>query len=203
MQHSIVVRKKSVKGSRDSVEVIKREIVAKFGYIPQLFIPAFRSPHELKALWQEALAGYINNGLPALWKEILFAFLSKECGNNYCVIVHSCKLKEFKLTSQEIRDLFTGFERLGIAEELKKLLRLSLEFYKNPAKVSELVPQLKEVLGKYYDDWVSFISFLVAIHRWVEGYADEISYQEDELSKKHLRTLLSEAEELKKIFRVQ
>lgn len=85
----------------DAVEEVKTEILEKFGYLPQLFVPAFPNPELLKALWQDTLVKYINNGLPALWKEILFVYLSKECGNNYCIIVHSCKLKEFDISPQQ------------------------------------------------------------------------------------------------------
>lgn len=52
------------------------------------------------------------------------------------------------------------------------------------------------------DNWVPFMTYIVACYRWAEGHADEIAYHEDKRAKDHLKRLLEEAEELKRILRV-
>ncbi|MCL5067092.1 MAG: hypothetical protein M1368_01910 [Thaumarchaeota archaeon] len=186
------------------IEEIRKEIIKDFGYFPEFFSPAVKYPRLLESLWKDTKVRYIDNSLPEFWKELLFVYLSKECGNNYCVVVHSVLLmRKFEMTPEAICAVFIGLEKLGVADELKELLKLSLEFYKHPEEVDVLVPKLKQLLGVHYDDWVSFMTFVVAAHRWVEGYAGEISYRNDEFAMKYLHELLDNAEELKRILRLE
>ena len=72
---------------------IKAKIEGKFGYFPPFFAPALETPEILENLWQQTLSAYVNNPLPALFKEKLFAYLSRYCAVPYCIICHSCALR--------------------------------------------------------------------------------------------------------------
>ena len=60
-----------------TTEEIRSEITGKFGFIPPFFEPA-QSAQVLENLWQQTLSAYINNPLPALFKEKLSAYLSRD-----------------------------------------------------------------------------------------------------------------------------
>ena len=72
---------------------IKAEIVEKFGFVPPFFYPAEQTPQVLENLWQQTRLAYVNNPLPALFKEKLSAYLSRYCAVPYCMICHSCTLR--------------------------------------------------------------------------------------------------------------
>lgn len=79
---------KRLSGAAESarpVEEIKAEIEERFGFFPPFFAPALESPPVLSNLWQQTLSAYVNNPLPALFKEKLFAYLSRYCAVPYCI----------------------------------------------------------------------------------------------------------------------
>src|SRR5919199_6039219 len=86
-------------------EKIRAEIEAKLGFVPPFFEPAEQSPQVLENLWQQTLSAYINNPLPALFKEKLSAYLSRFCRVPYCMICHSCTLRPLGLAAREILEL--------------------------------------------------------------------------------------------------
>ncbi|MBV8884559.1 MAG: hypothetical protein JO235_11265, partial [Chroococcidiopsidaceae cyanobacterium CP_BM_RX_35] len=86
-------------------EQIKTEITAKFGFVPPFFGPAEQTPQVLENLWQQTLSAYINNPLPALFKEKLSAYLSRFCTVPYCMICHSCALRPLGLKAREVLEL--------------------------------------------------------------------------------------------------
>ena len=60
-----------------TAQEIREEIEKRFGFFPPFFIPALRNPELLGAMWEETIQKYVNNKLPVLHKEALFAYLSK------------------------------------------------------------------------------------------------------------------------------
>jgi len=84
---------------------ISVEIEGKFGFFPPFFKPAQQTPQVLESLWQQALSTYLNNPLPALFKEKLSAYLSRYCAVPYCLICHSCSLYSLGVSAQEILNL--------------------------------------------------------------------------------------------------
>ena len=86
-------------------EQIKTEIAQKFGFSQTFFEPAQQHPPVLENLWQQTLFAYVNNPLPSLFKEKLFAYLSRYCAIPYCVICHSCCLRQFGIKAREVLEL--------------------------------------------------------------------------------------------------
>jgi two-component system cell cycle sensor histidine kinase/response regulator CckA len=84
---------------------IKAEIEAKFGFVPPFFEPAESSPQVLENLWQQTLSAYVNNPIPALFKEKLSAYLSRFCNVPYCMVCHSCTLRPLGLSAQQVLEL--------------------------------------------------------------------------------------------------
>jgi hypothetical protein len=185
-----------------SVDQIRKEITDLFGYFPPFFVPALGDLELLNSIWEETLTKYVKNKLPAFQKELLFAYLSKECGNSYCRVLHTCRLREFNFSPKEIKDLLTGFENFGLAPELKELLSLSLQFYKNQGDIKKVVQQLKKNLKQNYDNWVVLMSFIASMHRWNEGHLEEISYKDDVYVTKSLHVMLNEVAGLEQILRL-
>ena len=69
-----------------------RDITERFGFVPPFFEPAVETPDVLALLWQQTLTAYVDNPLPALFKEKLSALLSRYCAVSYCLVCHSCSL---------------------------------------------------------------------------------------------------------------
>src|SRR5262245_60069532 len=83
-------------------EKIRSEIEERLGFFPPFFTPALETPEILEALWRQTLSAYVNNPLPILFKEKLFAYLSRYCAIPYCIICHSCALRPLGMTSAEV-----------------------------------------------------------------------------------------------------
>ncbi|MBE9177538.1 hypothetical protein IQ268_02970 [Oculatella sp. LEGE 06141] len=81
---------------------IKAEIEEHLGFFPPFFAPALHTPQVLENLWQQTLLAYINNPLPALFKEKLSAYLSRYCSVPYCMICHSCALYPLGMQASDI-----------------------------------------------------------------------------------------------------
>jgi two-component system, cell cycle sensor histidine kinase and response regulator CckA len=86
-------------------EKIRVEIQQKLGFVPPFFAPAMQNPLVLENLWQQTLQLYINNPLPALFKEKLSAYLSRFCAVPYCMICHSCSLYNLGMEAHQILEL--------------------------------------------------------------------------------------------------
>ena len=84
---------------------IETEIEEKFGFFPPFFSPALQTPLVLENLWQQTCAAYIDNPLPSLFKEKLSAYLSRFCPVPYCLVCHSCSLRELGMQAREILNL--------------------------------------------------------------------------------------------------
>jgi len=83
-------------------EQIKTEIQDTLGFVPSFFGPALESPQVLENLWQQTLFADVNNPLPMLFKEKLFAYLSRYCAVPYCMVCHSCTLRSLGMKAQEV-----------------------------------------------------------------------------------------------------
>lgn len=120
---------------------IQAEIENRFGFIPPFFAPALEIAEILENLWQQTLSGYINNPLPALFKEKLFAYLSRYCSLPYCLISHSCTLRPLGMTAKEVLELLESPPPTAtqIEEQLKELANISAGIAQDPKRLqSEL-----------------------------------------------------------------
>lgn len=207
---------------RDS-EQIRNEIEDKSGFFAPFFAPALETPDILDNLWQQTLVAYINNPLPALFKEKLFAYLSRYCAVPYCVVCHSCALRPLGMRA---RDVLRMLEESPWAEELplRAQLQMLLEsppLRRWPQPATELenaifrlcqvaflerppaelcLAALRHALSpKLYNYLVAFLCYIKTCFIWVEAHP-ELSYEADERARQHLQPLLEQEPALAAFF---
>ncbi len=71
---------------------IKLEIKERMGVVPSFFLIAEETPEIMESLWQQAKTAYLDNPLPSMFKEKLFAYVSRFCSAPYCMARHSAFL---------------------------------------------------------------------------------------------------------------
>ncbi|MBD1933925.1 MULTISPECIES: PAS domain-containing sensor histidine kinase [Cyanophyceae] len=193
---------------------IKAEIEGKFGFFPPFFEPALDTPQILENLWQQTLSAYVNNPLPSLFKEKLFAYLSRYCSVPYCIVCHSCALRPLGMTAKELLKLLetpppTGNRESEIekTEESTALLQSEQSLYDyailiflKPESAAAYRKQLRQLLGlTNYAHLVAFLGYIKMCHQWVESYP-ELSYKADLRAESHLTALLEEEPDLADFF---
>ncbi len=199
-----------------TTEQIKAEIEGVFGFFPNFYHPVLESPEAFETIWQQTLAAYVNNPLPAVFKEKLFTRLSRYCAAPYCFITHSCLMRSLGQSASEIARLLE--ESAPISEcDLEELLRLvaaestpltdwpapdsPLEqallrcaemSFLNTAGVERCRSELRRLLGPVnHTHLIRFLSHIKMAHLWIEAYP-EVSYQADERTMKILGGLLQD-----------
>ena len=65
--------------SPDRRIAFEAEVTERFGILPNFFRSAHAAPELMQQLWSFAKAGYLDNPIPALFKERLFVTLSRLC----------------------------------------------------------------------------------------------------------------------------
>jgi hypothetical protein len=65
-----------------------QEVRGRFRLVPHFFVTTPDAPEVIEKLWTFALAAYLDNPIPTLFKERLFVFLSRFCPVRYCIIRH-------------------------------------------------------------------------------------------------------------------
>lgn len=71
-----------------SSAAFEAEVTGRFGILPNFFRSARGAPELLEQLWGFAKAGYLDNPIPAVFKERLFVWLSRFCPMRYCIVRH-------------------------------------------------------------------------------------------------------------------
>ena len=71
-----------------STTAFEAEVAGRFGILPNFFRSARAAPELLEQLWGFAKAGYLDNPMPAVFKERLFVWLSRFCPMRYCIVRH-------------------------------------------------------------------------------------------------------------------
>lgn len=193
---------------------IKAEIIERFGFFPPFFEPAFITPNILENLWQQTLSAYVNNPLPQLFKEKLFAYLSRYCSIPYCIICHSCALRPEKMSSGDILKMLkitAPFIEEDISENIRILkdvpspmekwpeqgspieniiFTCSVFIFLNPAGSDNCRVEIHRTLGDtYYNYLIEFISYIKTCHIWVEAHP-ELSYEADKRAIDNLDALI-------------
>lgn len=206
-----------------SSQQIKAEIEATLGFIPPFFEPAEPSPQVLENLWQQTLAAYIYNPLPALFKEKLSAYLSRFCVVPYCMICHSCTLRPLGLAAREVLALLDSPPPTltALDEHLKSLAAQPrpLENWSNLTSLtetsllqaaifialeSEQAEACRDTLQQFlgivnYKHLVAFIAYVKACHAWMELHP-EVVYEADQRVQNNLNALLEEEPNLADFF---
>jgi PAS domain S-box-containing protein len=68
---------------------LEKRVAERFGVLPNFFRLAPETPEITEKLWGFAQAAYLDNPLPALFKERLFVHLSRFCAVRYCIARHT------------------------------------------------------------------------------------------------------------------
>jgi PAS domain S-box-containing protein len=213
-----------VPGVRTSQQ-IRAEIEERFGFFPPFFEPAVGTPDVLEHLWRQTLTAYVENPLPALFKEKLFARLSRYCAAPYCLICHSCFLRPLGMTAGEILTLII---RPGVpsesdmAEELAllaampapltgwpephsmleaALLRCAECVFLNPDSSGRCLDIIRRLLSPgAYAHFAAFLGYVRTCFSWVEAHP-EIAPTDDQRTREHLAPLVREVPRLGEFFR--
>ncbi len=204
-----------------TAEVIRKEIINRFGFVPPFFEPAMPYPGVLENLWQQTVTAYIDNPIPALFKEKLAALLSRFCKVQYCLICHVSSLRPLGMTGKEIYSLLS--EKPLSPEELKQkelafenrllktwpesgseaediIFKSSVAIFSNQdADVHRKL--LKNLLPiQYYEYLNLFLAYNRSCLTWAESHP-KLNYLADQRVVDHLEKLLSEDKELANMFR--
>ena len=99
---------------------LQREVGERFGVLPNFFRLAPETPEITEKLWGFAQAAYLDNPLPAVFKERLFVHLSRFCAARYCIARHAGFLIGLG------RPAGDNLARAQSVEEVVKLLRRPL-----------------------------------------------------------------------------
>ena len=174
-----------------------------------------------RSLTQQTLFAYINNPLPAVFKEKLFIALSRYCGVEYFTICHSCSLYSLGLSAAEILELrhlkYPQSEAEAIAElqNLKEkwetdwqhnshltacLLHCANFIFLQPEKAVDFSADLKQLIGNVrYHYLIVLLGYIKLCHQWVKNHP-QISHRDDRRSQLYLGSLLLEETKLANFF---
>ncbi|MFY0526898.1 ATP-binding protein [Archangium gephyra] len=202
---------------------IREEIEARFGFFPPFFAPALDNPQVLENLWQQTLQAYVENPLPALFREKLFAYLSRYCVVPYCIVCHSCALRPLGMKSSEVLELLESLPPAhgAIDETLARLeaggdslgewpapgsaleedlFRCCVFLFVHQAQAERCRERVRRVLSPgLYGHLVVFLAYVKACQLWVEAHP-ELSYEADQRAREHLGALLQEEPRLGDFF---
>ncbi len=205
---------------------LKRDIIRKLGFFPSFFAPALPTPQILNNLYQQTVLGYLNNPLPAIFKEKLFVNLSRFFEIGYLVICHSCTLRSLGITADEISslddfvipkreaDLQADFQTLEQQigrynrntwhqnSQLENItLRLAALIFIHPYEAKGCRVKLQQFLGiTNYNHLIILLNYIKLCHHWIISHP-EISYEQDKRAQLHLAPLLLENNKLANFFR--
>lgn len=203
---------------------IKAEIIERFGFFPPFFEPALTIPDILENLWQQTLSAYVNNPIPPVFKERLFAYLSRYCSVPYCIICHSCALRPMGMSARDILEMLkisAPFLEEDISDNIallksvpspldqwpdqdslieKSISACSVFIFLNPAGSVNCRAEMRRVLGEpYYNHLIEFLLYIKTCHIWVEAHP-ELSYEADKRAIDNLKELMQEDPSLTDFF---
>nr|WP_242043383.1 PAS domain S-box protein [Leptolyngbya sp. FACHB-671] len=192
-------------------EKIQAEIQQRFGFVPPFFAPAMQNPLVLENLWHQTLQLYVNNPLPALFKEKLSAYLSRFCAVPYCMICHSCSLFELGMESCQILELLESSPPIEteVDQHLDFLAKQSalLEFPEPNSGLEASIltcaifialqhdraeccrTELRRLLGAtLYQYLTLFIAYIKTCHIWMESNPNVV-YEADRRVQNYFKDL--------------
>ena len=171
-----------------TIAEIKAEIVEEFGFFPAFFEPAIPTPTVLENLWQQTKSADINNPLPPLLKQKLWAYLSKYSSNVYFQIERCLTLLDSGMEAAEILELLRMPEPTNtgkIASELANfdnnnyslseecLLKAAMFMYSPNNNYRKILSIVRRVLGAVnYNHLIAFLNYIRWSNQWVESYPE-------------------------------
>jgi PAS domain S-box-containing protein/AhpD family alkylhydroperoxidase len=201
-------------------ELITAEIEGRYGFFPSFFAPALPVPDVLDALWRQSVGSYLDNPLPASFKERLFAYLSRLRSCSYCVVIHSCELRALGAGAEDIFDLLDpvlgddpssaayllgsgaalGRWPLDGSYEQARIVALAAHAFMRDEIAGPCLAELRSLLGPSdYSRLVLLLAYIDACHDWVEAHP-EIAYADDERVLRHLDALVRDEPRLRELF---
>jgi PAS domain S-box-containing protein len=75
-------------GPTDKPNSFHAQVIDRSGVLPNFFCSGSAAPGLIERLWDFAKSAYLDNPLPALFKERLFVHLSRFCPVRYCIVRH-------------------------------------------------------------------------------------------------------------------
>jgi hypothetical protein len=210
-------------GTTRTTGEIVGEIRGRFGFLPPFFEPALATPGVLENLWRQTLSAYVENPLPALFKEKLFAYLSRYCAVPYCIVCHSCALRPLGMAAADVLRLIEAPPRIddGITAQLTLLSAQPAPLAEWPASGSALEAalidgaiflflfpdraercqrELRRLLDADYPRLAEFLAYVRSCHGWVETHP-ELAYEADERARANLGPLIAQEPRLEEFFR--
>lgn len=203
---------------------IQAEIETQFGFMPPFFEPALPNPAILESLWQQTQVAYLYNPLPALFKDKLFAYLSRYCAVPYCLVCHTCALGLLGIPADQILELLltpascleqqlsTDLTQFAVQpqpleqfpelnSDLEQgLFRCAVLIFLKPQQSEPVRQQLGRSLGETgYAHLANFLAYVSHCHHWVEAHP-ELEPGRDRRVQHHLTRLLTEAPDLANFF---
>ena len=204
---------------------IKDEIISRFGFFPPFFAPALETPQILENLWQQTLSAYVENPIPALFKEKIAAIVARSCSVPYCLVCHTCRLRPLGMKGHEILAFLDNWDDpaesdktsllnvlvnyqgpVGVwpeegSEVEKSILHTTIALYFGDDDLAPHINQLVRILGKTY---YNFLTLSIAYNKtcltWAEFHPIELAYEADDRAKEHLQPLLNEEPKLAHFF---
>jgi hypothetical protein len=215
-------RREATPATSRPARAIVAEIRARFGFVPPFFEPAFETAPVLDNLWRQTMSAYIDNPLPALFKEKLFAYLSRYCAAPYCIVCHSCALRPLGMTAAEVIQLLEGPRREPditaaltlLAAEPRPiaewptagsaldtaLFDAAVFLFVHPDRSERCQHELRRLLGTLYAHLVEFLGYVRSCHAWIEAHR-ELSYEADQRVQANLGPLVAAEPRLAEFFR--
>ena len=163
------------------------EITRRLGFFPPLFEPAARVPALLRATWSEMKAAYLDAPFPALFKERLFAYLSRFCSTSYLLVAQACALRPLGMSGREILRLLeepppakdvdlgpapgasSSWPEPG-SEAERGLFRRAVALYRGGAGAGRAREELGRFLGdEGYTRLQALLSFIGLCRSWSES----------------------------------
>src|SRR5580693_9734295 len=79
----------NAQSARSAALELQQRVSERFGVLPNFFRLSPETPEITEKLWGFAEAAYLDNPLPAVFKERLFVYLSRFCAVRYCIARHT------------------------------------------------------------------------------------------------------------------
>lgn len=185
---------------------VRREIEQRLGFFPPFFQPALAAPSVLADLWNQTQLAYLDNPLPALFKEKLAALLARDCTVPYCLMCHTASLHPLGLQAADVLDLLSqpepttaelsrdinalglrqwnGWPQSGSPEE-QAVLRCSVALFLQ-RDLHDCRAALRSWMpSDVYANLISFLSFNRVCLNWAEAHP-ELDPQADWRVQTHL-----------------
>jgi diguanylate cyclase (GGDEF)-like protein/PAS domain S-box-containing protein len=183
--------------------------------VPALFEPAFASAELLEALWQQTRAAYLDNPLPARFKEAFLLGVMRRCPAPYGLVGHAAALARLGVPAAEI---FALLDDLGAPQAefrrhldllatcpepwtqwpaapalTESLLAGSVAYALEPGACAALPVELRRLLpADLYMRWAALVAYVWTRWQWCAAYPELATRTESALAEARARLLAEE-----------